>query len=292
MRRHTLSATIGINIGIFKFEVEKSIEWGKFTGQFSNENESFCYLDSLWQMQNDMRNLKTRFAVFEKELPRLISFRSENQQRFRNLLIDTNQVATDLKLDTGIISLPQKVDSSPLRYLSVLNPTTSLPVRTVLRNSIKPNLFNSPLSNLSPSLIQKSGRIGFIWMEHNSYVYNEKGMKIHFMFTVTNVRNVRCFAAAYFESQFGGLKLRDYNNRCCTTDGYVAVHKDFTPEYDSTTYNDFQLFIPYSELHLDNGKIHSLRFFINLCDYPEYTYFVRSQYVNFSVSTLFGLMGM
>jgi hypothetical protein len=45
--------------------------------------------------------------------------------------------------------------------------------------------------------------------------------------------------------------------------GDVAVGEEFTPPYEGTLYNDFTLFMPYSELHTDAGQ-HHLMFVVHL----------------------------
>ena len=50
-----------------------------------------------------------------------------------------------------------------------------------------------------------------------------------------------------------GEPLLDTNDNYRTEDGSVTCGEYFQPPYENTIYNDFQLFIPYEELHLDNS---------------------------------------
>lgn len=97
------------------------------------------------------------------------------------------------------------------------------------------------------------GEITKIWVDYN--VYNggeEKGMMIHVAFNVNNMLGKEGMVCAYFYFS-DGTALTDTNGRYETTDGNVAVGKDFAPSYENSIYNDFHLFMPYSELHLDSS---------------------------------------
>jgi len=106
------------------------------------------------------------------------------------------------------------------------------------------------------------GKFHQIWVEHNVYEGDEKGMKIHTKFDVDHVKDVPCRAGVYFHYS-SGEKLKDCNNSYRAEDGQVAVNKDFTPPYEGTMYEDFEIFMPSSELHLGNGK-YDLKFKIQL----------------------------
>lgn len=92
-----------------------------------------------------------------------------------------------------------------------------------------------------------------IWVDHGAYdEYNQKGMRIHVKFETEDLKGVEGQVIAYFFYD-DETKIKDTNNRYCTPDGQVSVGKPFTPSYDSSTYNDFMLFMPYSELHLNSS---------------------------------------
>jgi len=91
-----------------------------------------------------------------------------------------------------------------------------------------------------------------VWIEHNKWSGLIKGMKIHVSFETYGVRGMTGTCAAYF-SFANGQKLMDYNGMFRAMDGQVSCGENFRPGYDSSTYNDFVLFMPYSELHI-NGK--------------------------------------
>lgn len=113
-----------------------------------------------------------------------------------------------------------------------------------------------------------TGTIDNIWVEHNvvQYVglFPQKGMRIHVKFTVQNMLNKTGNIAAYFNFQ-DGTKLMDYNMSYRTSDGQVTVQGSFTPNYTNCVYNDYQLFMPYPELHCGSGTNY-LHFNIEICE--------------------------
>ena len=97
-----------------------------------------------------------------------------------------------------------------------------------------------------------ASKINRVWVEHNKRQGLIKGMKIHVSFETFNMRGMQgqinaCFFFA------NGTKLMDYNGYYRAIDGQVCTYQNFVPPYDATTYNDFTLFIPYSELHVQGA---------------------------------------
>jgi hypothetical protein len=88
-----------------------------------------------------------------------------------------------------------------------------------------------------------------IWVDHNVYENSVKGMRIHFKMDVDNLRNKSCRAIVYFYDEDGNA-LIDQNGNYNTTNGKVAVGESFTPSYESSTFSDFKIFMPYNELHI------------------------------------------
>ncbi len=132
------------------------------------------------------------------------------------------------------------------------------------------------------SSVSPRGKFHEIWVDHNAHKGSEKGMKIHAKFEVSNLKDVSCRAAAYFYYSSGN-RLKDYNNLFCSKDGFVSIGKDFNPGYEESIYNDFELFMPYSELHMNDGK-HDLKFYIAL--YIEGgDFFADSNWVYFTYSS-------
>ena len=71
-------------------------------------------------------------------------------------------------------------------------------------------------------------------------------------FETYNVRGYNGECAAYFYFS-DGTKLKDYNYQYSSVDGQVSVGGSFSPNYDSAIFNDYVLFMPYSELHISGS---------------------------------------
>lgn len=92
-----------------------------------------------------------------------------------------------------------------------------------------------------------------IWLEHGVVQDGETGMSIHLEIQQSGFKGVQLKAIAYIEIP-KDVGHKDTNGRYCTTGGDVCTSKSLTPSYDNSTYEDFELFIPISELHLKEGK--------------------------------------
>lgn len=99
----------------------------------------------------------------------------------------------------------------------------------------------------------KSANIEKIWVDYDQYKNGKKGMLIHVKFTIDGMKGNDGMCALYFKYKNGDF-LKDYNNSYNSSDGCVSCGATFTPGYDSTVYNDYQLFMPYEELHMSSGK--------------------------------------
>ena len=96
---------------------------------------------------------------------------------------------------------------------------------------------------------EESASISNVWVDHNVYENGVKGMKIHVKFDVNGMLNKKGQIAAYFYNS-NGNPLKDSNNSYCSVDGNVSAGSSFTPNYENCRFNDFTIFMPYSELHL------------------------------------------
>jgi len=98
-----------------------------------------------------------------------------------------------------------------------------------------------------------------VWVNYNVYQNNRKGMRIHVKFRIYNCQYVdgNCVAWFYFSN---GTALRDYDNNYHSYDGQVSVGTNICPSYESTIFNDLELFIPIDQLHLAAGQKHECMF--------------------------------
>lgn len=112
------------------------------------------------------------------------------------------------------------------------------------------NITQAAVSNSSYNSNRVTGSIRNIWVDHNvTDSYGNYGMRIHVKFDINGMLNRTGLVAAYFYNSNGNA-LRDTNSSYRTTDGNVATHVNFTPNYENCTFNDLSIFMPYSELHL------------------------------------------
>ncbi len=89
-----------------------------------------------------------------------------------------------------------------------------------------------------------------IWLEHNKwYMGVLKGMEVHVKFQTFNQRGILgvCNALFYLSD---GRQIMDTNFQYRSLYGQVVASDSFIPQYDNTTFNDFVIFMPYTELHL------------------------------------------
>jgi hypothetical protein len=105
-----------------------------------------------------------------------------------------------------------------------------------------------------------SARITLITPEHNAVRVGEKGMLIHVAFEVGGMKGEQGHVAAYFFFA-NGAPLLDSDQQYRDVSGRVSVGESFVPIYDAAVWHDFQLFIPYSQLHLSSGR-HDLKFHV------------------------------
>lgn len=99
-----------------------------------------------------------------------------------------------------------------------------------------------------------------VWIEHNVYYNNQKGMNIHASFTVDNFQGQTCHLnLMHYIEHSDGRELWGNQNGYYTIDRHgnpqatVKVGFDITPEWQYTTYNDWWIFMPYSAFCISNG---------------------------------------
>lgn len=91
------------------------------------------------------------------------------------------------------------------------------------------------------------------WVDHSVYENDVKGMRIHVRFSINGSKGEPCTATIYFYFQ-SGKALKDFNGRYKTVGGNVSAYEKFTPRFENSEYADFQIFMPYAELHMETGE--------------------------------------
>lgn len=127
----------------------------------------------------------------------------------------------------------------------------------VVKEEIKDNNRDTKLSGnpttSTKTNSQESAEFEKIWVDYNVKENGRLGMRIHVKFKTHNMKNMRSYLGIYFEKRDGTM-LKTKNKKFASTDGQVAIYKFITPNYDSTVYDDAELFMPYDELNLGRGK--------------------------------------
>jgi len=135
---------------------------------------------------------------------------------------------------------------------------------------------------LGLALNKKEAKATFVSVraEHNIWQGQQKGMMIHAHFTVEGAKDQSCQTAAYFYYSTGEI-LKDFNQAYRAPDGQVSVANDFTPPYEQTSYDDFTMFMPYDELHMDKGH-YDLKFQVKIYYKPKDDFIGQSEFVDFT----------
>jgi hypothetical protein len=119
-------------------------------------------------------------------------------------------------------------------------------------------------------LEKRSATIKTIWVDRNVSEKGQTGMRIHVAFDIEDAQAADCSVHAYFEFA-NGIPLRDVDGLYRTSDGKVSVWKSFEPKYESSTWSDFKLFMPYKQLHVKPNTDLRLQFVTQIrCKYSPY----------------------
>lgn len=99
-----------------------------------------------------------------------------------------------------------------------------------------------------------------VYVSNDADVDGEKGLSVKVSFDVSGMKEHEGRVSCYFYDSNGNA-LIDKNNRYNTsgTPSNVASGEDIKPPYDNCTYTDFEIKIPYSELHLSSTYSRTLR---------------------------------
>lgn len=117
----------------------------------------------------------------------------------------------------------------------------------------KISLSQSGKSSSSSSSYGSYATINNITVDHNVYQNGSKGMKIHVKFDAYSVYNHTLKVCVFF-SYAGGSDLNGIvGSNYVTSDGKATVQSSATANYTNTTWNDYTLFMPYTNLNMQAG---------------------------------------
>ncbi len=138
-------------------------------------------------------------------------------------------------------------------------------------------VYNPNVANTTPAI---TGSISKVWVEYNVVEKGETGMRIHVKFNINNMNGQIGHVIAFFDHQ-DGQALNSRDGQYETTGKTVCLYGKFKPSYDNSAYDDYPLFIPYTELH-GTGD---LRFLIGIRkDKLDPGCITASNFVHFSLS--------
>lgn len=124
-----------------------------------------------------------------------------------------------------------------------------------------------------------AAKVSAVNLSKNLTVGDVPSLVIGVDFNIDNLSNDGGRAVAFLESP-KGAGVKDTNGRFCTSNGKVAVGKDFGTRRASSSFKDFQLVIPMDELHIpDPSKPHYIR--VGIYDYASKKYIAWSDYAVF-----------
>ena len=130
-----------------------------------------------------------------------------------------------------------------------------------------------------------SAKITDVWMEHNIYNNNEKGMYIHAKASVYNNKGNSTNFTCFIDDE-NGHNLSSDRSGYKSTNGQLCTYENNKPAYINTVWEDYKLFLPYSLLPQKPGTTrYSFSFMIRDVA-REYIVLAQSdrQYFTYSVN--------
>ncbi|MGC2235785.1 MAG: hypothetical protein WA584_06465 [Pyrinomonadaceae bacterium] len=146
----------------------------------------------------------------------------------------------------------QNVKKVNRKFFPVLLGLVLLTTAVAANNLLHPANEKGNTLTTSKTFVEPSATFERIWLDYDITEGGVKGMRIHIKFKVFDMKGMDGYMAIYFQEK-DGTPLEDNNNKFDSADGTVAVYKAITPGYQTTAYEDYQVFMPYSELDLSDG---------------------------------------
>lgn len=165
-------------------------------------------------------------------------------------------------------------------HLSTNGNTITLRVDANTTTSSRTDYFTVKAGNLEKRInISQSGgtassskdaTIKSVSVSNNADVDGEKGLSVYVSFNISGMKGHSGKVSCYFYDTSGNA-LIDTNDSYGTTGNpsCVAVSRSINPGYDNTVYTDFDVKIPYKELHLSSTYSRTLRVDVIIWDYSS-----------------------
>jgi hypothetical protein len=147
----------------------------------------------------------------------------------------------------------QNVKKVNRNFLPILLSLILLTTAAAANTSLPTKKAQGESSSAQPTSLVPSASFKRMWIDYDITQGGVKGMRIHTHFEVYNMKGIAGYLALYFQYR-DGTPLDDDNDEFNSSEGTVAAYSEITPAYNPTTvYEDLDVFMPYSELDLEDG---------------------------------------
>lgn len=225
-----------------------------------------------------INELSPRLSVNGSSSSTNISFSASGGSR--TLSISTNQGSPNASALPSWITVSNSSSSSMTIYCSANTSTSSrndwfnvnAGNKTVRVNVSQSGKAVSSSSNSSSSQNTPNGNhsanIESVWIEQNVSSGGQQGINVHVKFTVVGLNGKDGRVSTYYYDSANNA-LRDTNGSYCTSgdNPVVSAGGNFKPGYDNARYDDFKVFIPYSELHQSGTNSRTINVTAIIWDY-------------------------
>lgn len=132
---------------------------------------------------------------------------------------------------------------------------TPTPKRIVETSTPTPTPKISPTQSPTPpeSVADAGGSFEKMWVDYNVTENGQLGMRMHINFSALNLKDVESDLLIRFQYEDDSY-LKTDSGAFRTKNGEVAVSQALKPAYENAVYKDLQLFMPYNEFNLSQGK--------------------------------------
>ena len=108
-----------------------------------------------------------------------------------------------------------------------------------------------------------------LWVSYDVTERGQKGMRVHTKFTIRDLMGEPLQLTVRFQKDDGDILRAKKGSKFRNRGGQLAVFKALRPGSNSALYNDYSVFLPYSELDLPRG-VHKLKVDADII-YPDGT---------------------
>lgn len=148
--------------------------------------------------------------------------------------------------------------------------------KVALRHERNGDIFVELRSITASAVADVFAKIEEVWVDFNVTQNERFGMLIHVRFGLYGRKGVKCALQAFFFTA-DGEPLIDMNDSYSTKNGQVCVGEDFVAGYESAMFDDFELFMPYGEFHVENSGERDLAFQVGIYDYLTDTWLTYTE---------------